>query len=288
MAMRRILLATDLSSRADRAMRRAAIAAAAAGAELFLLFVVDDDQPRSLIEAGRREAGALLARAAEGLPELRAASARPLVEEGDPFDVILRVAEERDCDLVVLGEHRRRLLRDMLVGTTVERVIRLSRRPVLMVNALPDGAYRRVLMTTDLSAVSGRALQAAAGTGLFAGGTVTVLHAREVPGLGAMAMADLPAASVAGHVEEGRREARADLQRFLAGLDLPGLGRPELMVDTQPPAYAILDAVDRLRPDLLVLGTGGAGGVGRMVLGSVAAEVVRRVACDTLTVPAAD
>lgn len=286
--MQRILMATDLSSRADRAMRRAAIVAAATGAELFLLFVVDDDQPTPMIEAARREAGALLARAAEGLPELRAASAHPLVEAGDPFDVILRVAEERDCDLVVLGEHRRRLLRDMLVGTTVERVIRLSHRPVLMVNALPDGAYRRVLMTTDLSAASGRALQAAVGTGLFAGGAVTVLHSREVPGLGAMAMADLPRGSVAGHVEEGRRAALAELQRFLAGLDLPGVAQPEPMVDTQPPAYAILDAVDRLRPDLLVLGTAGAGGVGRMVLGSVAAEVLRQVACDTLTLPAAD
>lgn len=286
--MRRIMVATDLSSRADRAMRRAALLAAAAGAELLIVFVVDDDQPAAMVEAERREATALLARAAEGLPELTAIRTRTLVETGDPFDAILHTAEAESCDLVVLGEHRRRLLRDMLAGTTVERVIRGSRRPVLMVNTLPDGPYRRVLMTSDLSRESAAVLQRAARTGLFGGASVTVLHAREASGLGAIAMADLPPAAVAGHVAEATRTARADLLRFLSALDLPGVARPQPMVESSPAPLAILGAVDRVRPDLLVLGTAGAGGFGRMLLGSVAAEVLRQVRCDALTVPLAD
>lgn len=286
--MRRILVATDLSSRADRAVRRAALVAAAAGAELAILCVVDDDQPESMIAAERHEAAALLARAAEGLPELRAVAPICIVEPGDPFDAILRMADARDADLVILGEHRRRLLRDMLVGTTVERVIRLSRRPVLMVAALPDGPYRRVLAATDLSAASARAIGVAVRSGLCDGASLTLLHAREAPGLGAMAMADLPPAAVSGHVRDVLREARADLLRFIAGLDLPGVTRPEPLVENQPPAFAIAEAVKRLRPDLLVIGTAGAGGVARAMLGSVAAEVLRQVACDTLVVPAGD
>ena len=284
--MRRILVATDLSSRADRAVRRAALVAAGAGAELAILCVVDDDQPESMIAAERHEAAALLARAAEGLPELRAVSPACIVEPGDPFDTILRVAEERGVDLVILGEHRRRLLRDMLVGTTVERVIRLSPRPVLMVSALPDGPYRRVLAATDLSAASARAIGAAARSGLFDGAALSLLHARETPGLGAMAMADLPPAAVAGHLEDTLRAARGDLLRFIAGLDLPGAMRPEPLVEAQPPAFAIAEAVKRQRPDLLVIGTAGGGGAARAMLGSVAAGVLREVACDTLVVPA--
>jgi nucleotide-binding universal stress UspA family protein len=286
--MRRIMVATDLSSRADRAMRRAALLAAASGAELLILFVVDDDQPAVMVEVQRREAAALLARAAEGLPELKAIRTRTLIEEGDPFDAILRTAEAQACDLIVVGEHRRRLLRDMLAGTTVERVIRGSRRPVLMVNAIPDAPYRRVLMTSDLSPESAAMLRRAAGTGLFGGASVTVLHAREASGLGAIAMADLPPAAIAGHVAEATRTARAELLRFLAPLDLPGIERPQPMVDSSPAPLAILGAVDRMRPDLLVLGTAGAGGLGRMLLGSVAAEVLRQVRCDALTVPVAD
>lgn len=285
--MRRILVATDLSSRADRAVRRAALLAAATGAELSILCVIDDDQPESMIEAERHEAAALLTRAAEGLPELRALAPAILVEVGDPFDAILRAAEARGADLIVLGEHRRRLLRDVLVGTTLERVIRLTRRPVLMVTSLPDGPYRRVLAATDLSPESGRAIAAAAGTGLFAGAALTLLHAREAPGLGAMAMADLPPGAVDGHAQATARDARSELLRFIAGLDLPGVSRPEPLVETQPPAHAIAAAAKRLRPDLLVIGTAGGGGVARAMLGSVAAEVLRRVAGDTLVMPAA-
>jgi len=286
--MRRILVATDLSSRADRAVRRAAVAAAAAGAELSIVCVVDDDQPASMIEAERHEAAALLARAAEGLPELRAIGPTSMVEVGDPFDAILRVAEAQDADLIVLGEHRRRLLRDVLVGTTLELVIRQSRRPVLMVTALPDGPYRQVLAATDLSPASGRAISVAAASGLFAATGLTILHAREAPGLGAMAMADLPPRAVAGHVQEALRDAKSDLLRFIGGLDLPGGARPEWLVENQPPAFAIAAAVKRRRPDLLVIGTAGGGGVARAMLGSVAAEVLRQVACDTLVMPTAD
>jgi nucleotide-binding universal stress UspA family protein len=285
--MQRILVATDLSSRADRAMRRAAIAAAASGAELLILYAVDDDQPPAMVEATRREAAALLARAAEGLPELRNLPTRTLVEAGDPFDVILRQAEAEACDLIVLGEHRRRLLRDMLVGTTVERVIRLSPRPVLMVNALPIEPYRRVLAACDLGPAAGVMLTAAAATGLLDGAMLTVLHARESATGAVLAAAGAPEERRAEHAEAAAREARDELARFLAGLGHPCLRRAEPLAIARAPVPAILGAVERMRPDLLVIGTRGAGSMARAMLGSVAAEVLRQVGCDALTLPAA-
>jgi len=277
--MQRILVATDLSSRADRAMRRAAITAAAAGADLLILYAVADDQPAAIIEATRREAAALLARAAEGLPELRDLPTRILVEAGDPFDVILRLAEAESCDLIVLGEHRRRLLRDMLIGTTVERVIRLSRRPVLMVNALPVEPYRRALAACDLGPAAGAMLMAAAATGLLDAATLTVLHARETT-------AGAPADRRAEHAAAAPRAARDELALMLGGLDHPCLRRAEPLAVAQPPVPAILGAVERMRPDLLVIGTRGAGSMERAMLGSVAAGVLRQVGCDALTLPA--
>lgn len=285
--MRRILVATDLSSRADRAMRRAAIAAAARGAELLILYAVDDDQPAAIVEATRREAAALLARAADGLPELSGLATRTLVEAGDPFDVILRVAQEQACDLIVLGEHRRRLLRDMLVGTTVERVIRLSRRPVLMVNTLPIGPYRQVLAASDLGPAAAAMLGAAAATGLLDDAALSVLHARESAVGAVLAAGGAPAERRAEHKEAALRQAREELAAFLAGLGHPALRGAEALAVAQPPVPAILGAVERLRPDLLVIGTRGAASMERAVLGSVAAEVLRQVGCDALTIPAA-
>ena len=58
---------------------------------------------------------------------------------------------EEKPDLLVLGPHRRRIFRDIFIGTTVERTIREADCPVLMANAAPVGPYRHVLLSTDLS-----------------------------------------------------------------------------------------------------------------------------------------
>src|SRR3546814_12334210 len=57
---------------------------------------------------------------------------------GDVFSGILRWAEELDADLIVVGPHRRQF-RDAFIGTTAERTIAHSQRPVLMAAGVPYG-----------------------------------------------------------------------------------------------------------------------------------------------------
>jgi nucleotide-binding universal stress UspA family protein len=56
-----------------------------------------------------------------------------LVEKGNPVEVILRVAEEKNCDLIVMGTHGRGTLADAMLGSTARRVVRRSTTPVLVV-----------------------------------------------------------------------------------------------------------------------------------------------------------
>lgn len=58
--MRMLIAGTDLSSRSDRALHRAALMAREFKARLLLLHVVDDDQPSAMIDQNRRQATALL------------------------------------------------------------------------------------------------------------------------------------------------------------------------------------------------------------------------------------
>jgi nucleotide-binding universal stress UspA family protein len=60
-----------------------------------------------------------------------------LVERGNPVEVILRVAAEKSCDLIVMGTHGRGSLADAMMGSTARRVIRRSVTPVLVVR-LPE------------------------------------------------------------------------------------------------------------------------------------------------------
>ena len=56
-----------------------------------------------------------------------------LVEKGNPVEIILQVAEEKSCDLIVMGTHGRGTLADAMLGSTARRVVRRSTTPVLVV-----------------------------------------------------------------------------------------------------------------------------------------------------------
>jgi len=285
----RLLCATDLSSRADRALRRAGTLARDMQAELVLLSVVDDDQPARLVESERREVSILLAELSGAMHELQGLAPRLRVEAGDAFDAIIRVAEAEQADLIVMGEHRKRLLRDMFVGTTIERVMRQGQRPVLMVKMPPERPYRRVLAAMDLSDPAAHALRTAHRLGLLEGADLTVFHALEpTPGRGVMMLADVPDEAIQAHIHDVATERRAELTRFLQDMNL-GMGPslPKMVLEEGPPAPALRRAVARVSPDLVVVGTRGRGALGRLVIGSVAEEALRTLDCDVLAVPPA-
>jgi universal stress protein A len=57
---------------------------------------------------------------------------------GHPADVIVRIAEERDVDLIVMGTHGRTGLQHVLIGSVAEKVVRLAPCPVLTVRHRPE------------------------------------------------------------------------------------------------------------------------------------------------------
>lgn len=51
---------------------------------------------------------------------------------GDPADTIVRIAEEDDIDLIVLGSHGRTGLTRLLMGSVAEAIVRRAHCPVLV------------------------------------------------------------------------------------------------------------------------------------------------------------
>jgi len=56
-----------------------------------------------------------------------------IVERGNPVEEILKHAEERNCDLIVMGTHGHGTLEDVMIGSTARRIVRRSKIPVLVV-----------------------------------------------------------------------------------------------------------------------------------------------------------
>ncbi len=55
------------------------------------------------------------------------------VEEGTPYEMILKTAEEWEADLIIIGTHGRTGLSHLLMGSVAEKVTRHSSKPVLII-----------------------------------------------------------------------------------------------------------------------------------------------------------
>ena len=141
-----IVVATDFSTRSHRALRQAGLLAQAGDAQLHIIHVVD--QPADLIGM-EREATRVLVEQIASVPELSGVRCNPVVTTGHAFDGILRAADSVGPELIVMGQHRKQALIDMFVGTTIERVVRGGRYPVLMVNNEAQRTYQRDVVPGD-------------------------------------------------------------------------------------------------------------------------------------------
>jgi nucleotide-binding universal stress UspA family protein len=279
-----LLAATDFSTRSQRAVRRAGLLAQEHGAELALVHVVDDDQPQDLVALETREAERILNEQIKVVAELQGVTCRPLVACGDPFDGILRTARSIEPDLIVMGAHRKQLLLDIFVGTTIERVIRMGSWPVLMVNREGQEPYRNVLAAIDMSEPSGDAIRTAKALRIAGDAQLAVVHAFHALGKGKMFVAGLSKETIDEHVVEERERARTELIAFLHANGVEVYG-PALFVEEGSPFEVISSAVSRFRPELLIVGTHGRTGLAKAVLGSVSEEALRSLEIDILAVP---
>lgn len=278
--MKRILVATDFSTRSDRALRRACILARQLPARLALAHAVDPDRPQTLVEGERRAAATLLDAVRRTLAEFDGLDCEVLLTQGDAFVGVIEAADRTIADLIVLGAHRRELLRDAFAGTTAERTIRASHRPVLMCNALPAAPYRRIVVAVDCSEVSAHAIRSVDALGLGREAAISALHVFDVPAAPLLTSA----VAVAESVAEARAQAERALDRFFSAQALSPLAA-DLLVNDGSAGEMLLAGAHRQGADLLVLGTHGRAGLRRQVLGSVAEAVLRAADLDVLVVP---
>jgi universal stress protein E len=252
-----ILAATDFSTRSQRAVRRAGLLAQEHGAEVVLVHVVDDDQPQDLVALEMREAERILSEQIKAVPELQQVNCRPEVVGGDPFDGILRTARSTEPDLIVMGAHRKQLLLDIFVGTTIERVIRRGSWPVLMVNNEGRESYRTALAAIDMSEPSANALRTGKALKIAGDAHLTFVHAFHPLAKGKMFVAGLAKEAIDEHVAEEQVRATNEVIEFLRANGVDGYATP-LFVEEGSPYAVIKSAVGRFRPDLLIVApTGG-------------------------------
>jgi len=276
-------LATDLSARSDRALDRAVLLAKQWQARLTVLHVLEDREspPDSAdpLPSWRRPPdalGILKKNIMNGLIEL-AGAATILVEEGEVVDTIIRVANGGNSELIAIGVARGGLLSELMLGRTVDRLLRRSRIPLVVVKNRARHRYRHIVVATDFSDSSRHAFVAA--MQFFAAEKLTLFHAYEPP------MSGL-ASDAAFYRQEFRKIAEQDCNDFLRDTEkLEGAWRqPDVLLEYGTPSRLLRDYVTDNAADLVVVGTHGRSAVFDILIGSVAKRIVDDVPCDILVV----
>jgi nucleotide-binding universal stress UspA family protein len=142
---KKILLATDGSSHAEKALKYARDLALRDDAQVIVIHAVPpvpaymgEPWRQQFISGNVAEGKRVADHAAE---TLRKAGVDVTVEvlEGPPADAVLRVADVHQCDLIVMGSRGRGELTSLLLGSVSHRVLAHAHVPVMIVRAIVEG-----------------------------------------------------------------------------------------------------------------------------------------------------
>ncbi len=182
---------------------------------------------------------------------------------GSPFSAILEEIDRLHPDLVVMGRHGKTGLARLRLGSVTARVIGLSPVKVLVVPLGSTLSFSRILIASDGLPCSAAAIREA------------LAIARQMQGQ-LLAISVLPRKREPGPAEEMLENLHITAAE--RGIDL------ESRVLVGEPDAAIIEAAQKSRTELIIMGSHGRTGFKRLLLGSVAERVIGRAACPVLVV----
>lgn len=307
----RWVIGIDFSRQSQAAIAAVQPLVRALGGEIVLAQVAAPTTDEEELPWGRRSPQQVLreeglradARSLEALAESSEAPAtgvqRLCLER--PADELLKLANEVDATMIVVGSHGRTGLGRFFLGSVGDRLLRISRRPVLVVRHTaaevdtwftePEGPVpflspNRLIVAVDFSEPSRRALEMARHLSTKLELPVHVVHVHE------------PATDVrrgvVGRLGGGRRDLEIDpetrrqlegeLGEHVKSVFEADAGAISLHVEVGRPVERIHARARATKADLVLVGTTGRSGIQRALMGSVAEALVRSSPVPVLTV----
>jgi nucleotide-binding universal stress UspA family protein len=192
-----------------------------------------------------------------------------------PAAVVLQDAmRERRPGLVVLGGKHHSVLERWLGGSTSLHVIRTAEVPVLVTAGTP-AAFRRVLVTADLSTAAGPTIGLAERFARLVGAELRVLSVLEpLPSL-----AGIPSPDPAEYFGLAQETLEKEVWPLVRTPGAEKLVRHGTVVDT-----VLREAAD-WRADVVVVGSHGKGWAQRVLLGSVTEQLINQLPTSLLVAP---
>ncbi|MDO5986706.1 universal stress protein [Flavivirga amylovorans] len=274
-----ILLADDFSKSSENVVETAIELAKVLQAKIIPIHVLPDDIVNEKVKSLLHEtAVAKLEETANKIEKAGVQAGKPILEFGSINDRIVRAAVNVNTNLILIGSGESQKGDRFRLGTTAERIIQKSEKPVFVVKEGVPLNIQNILCPIDFSETSKRALKDAITMAHKFKAELTILGVCETQ------YSTWPIAEENKDEENYIRSAqhKEKFNTFLKEFNLTGLN----WVKETPkgnPAKEILSTISRKMIDLLVMGTAGRTGLNRLIIGSVTEKVVREVPCSFLT-----
>jgi nucleotide-binding universal stress UspA family protein len=214
---------------------------------------------------------------------------------GYPAEKVIEYADQYHPDLIVMGAKGLRATLGILVGGVAQQVVEYSQWPVLIVRA-PYHGLRRLLLVTDGSSYSQRAVDVLGQFPLPSGIDIRVMHVMSPPphavfladssrlGIGTPPLLQDERIAAAQAIEE--RESQDLLARTLGALQAFGLQATSVLKRGDAATEIIHYAQDQ-QIDLIVAGSRGLSQVKGWLVGSVSRKLVHYAGCSVMIVKGA-
>lgn len=284
-----VLIATDFSEHAAHAAKRVAVLAKDVNMHAAtVLHILDDSPVNALRQILHRSGNAKqrsrlvrqqLERIAGELRQSTGLAVQSRVVAGSTVRTIQRFAVL--ADMLVMGAQGSHPIRDFLMGSTAQRLLRRISRPILVVRRSPAGPYRHVLVAVDFQRDPSHALDYAEVVAPRA--TLNLVHAYDVPFEGKMQYAGVSGDVIDAHRTEARTSAARNMAALVLSRTTPTVKRTFIMHGHA--ANELLGKEKELQADLVVVSRREKSLTEEILFESVVPRLLAQSQCDVLVVP---
>jgi nucleotide-binding universal stress UspA family protein len=268
----KLLLCSDGSEQAERALRTGAAIASSCGAEVTLFGVLDHPGAASpVLEVLQRGQAAL---------EAQKIHAELITKAGEAVEEIRKRTEKTDYDMVVIGAVRKTNRGLFWMSSKAYKILKAIKPPVLLVTK-PTPAIKRILLCSGGKRYIEAAVRLTGELARCLGASVNLLHVAPTPPAiyaSLVRVEDRAAALLKSESELGinlrrDKEILDELKVPVQVLVRQGAVLEEILSETREGNY-----------DMVVTGSAPGGGFRSYVLGDVTRELVNRAPCAVLVV----
>jgi len=282
-----IVVGYDESLPSKAALKEASLRVKQAGGTLFLVHAVYFDQEEFAILPSQMEKRFELGThvcldAKKGLQTEFGlnGNVESIICEGEPPEVLIDIARGKKADLIALGTYGRKGLKRLLMGSVTSQVILNSPCDVLVVKkpcTRCEGRYHSLLVPFDGSESGKKALGRACELSRSDGSEVSVLYV--IPRYEEM-MDFFKTDAIKKSLQQEAEKIVNKAKKIAADLGV----QIKAVVQEGHASDKILEIADKLKNDLIVMGTHGWRGMNKAILGSTAERIIAYASCPILIV----